>query len=149
MGALVAADPLWRVASTYAQSSGGTGNLLVLCQLAGGLDALSFLAPYQNSVYQSRRPQLALPAEEVTPLPDANNYGINNQFSFFSDLYAEGNLAIVQQVGYPDSNGSHFESQDWIESGIPGDSLDGWLNRHVSTLPLVSMTLMINFLSIE
>ena len=118
-GALLAADPLLRnVAATFGQSSGGTGNLLVLCQLAGGLDALSFLAPYQHSVYRNRRPQLALAAADVTPLPDNATYGINNQFSFFSELYAQGQLAIVQQVGYPNENGSHFESQEIYEYGV-------------------------------
>jgi uncharacterized protein (DUF1501 family) len=119
LGAWAFADPLLGLASrSYAQTAGGTGNLLVLCQLSGGLDALSFLAPYQNSVYQSKRPSLALTASEVTPLPDATNYGINNLFPFFSQLYAQGDLGIVQQVAYPDGNGSHFESQEIYEFGV-------------------------------
>src|SRR5262245_56533706 len=110
MGALAIGDPILRtVASTYAQSAGGTGNILVLCQLAGGLDALSFLAPFQNSTYQSVRPQLALTATDVVPLPDHPEFGINKQFQFFSDLYAQKQVAIVQQVAYPRANGSHFE----------------------------------------
>jgi uncharacterized protein (DUF1501 family) len=113
------ADPILNtVASTYAQSAGGTGNLLVLCQLNGGLDALSFLAPFSNDVYQRRRPVLALGADDVTPLPDNPNLGIGNLFPYFSEMYADGDLAIVQQVGYPDSNGSHFESQEIFEFGV-------------------------------
>lgn len=119
LGALALIDPIFHtVASTYAQSSGGTGNLLVLCQLDGGLDVLSFLAPYQNSAYQAKRPQLALGASEVNPLPDRPEYGINKQFQYFFDLYALGQCAIVQQVAYPQSNGSHFESQDIYEYGV-------------------------------
>jgi len=119
LGAVAFADPLLRsVATTYAQSAGGTGNLLVLCQLNGGMDALSFLAPFQNSVYLTKRPALALSAENVTPLADAPDYGINNLFPFFIDLYSQGQLAVVQQVGYPDSNGSHFESQEVFEFGV-------------------------------
>lgn len=118
-GALALGDPLLRnVAATYAQSAGGTGNILVLCQLAGGMDALSFLAPFTNSEYIRRRPGLALPASAVTPLPDAPEYGINNQWQFFNELYAQRHLAIVQQVGYPRENGSHFESQDIYEFGV-------------------------------
>src|SRR5690606_8098882 len=103
---------------SYAQSAGGTGNLLVLCQLNGGLDALSFLAPFQNNAYHAKRPALGLTADQVNPLPDAPQYGINKQFQFFSDLYAAGQLAIVQQVAYPNGNGSHFESQEIYEYGV-------------------------------
>lgn len=118
-GALAFADPLLRVvASTYAQSAGGTGNILVLCQLNGGFDALSLLAPYQNPVYASVRPQLALKTADVTPLPDNAEYGINNQFAFLNELYAQRQLAIVQQVAYPKANGSHFESQEIYEYGV-------------------------------
>lgn len=119
VGALAFADPLLNlVASTYAQSSGGTGNLLVLCQLNGGMDVLSFLAPFTNSVYKSRRPVLALTEADVTPLPDHPDLGISNLFPFFSELYAQRQLAIVQQVAYPNPNGSHFESQDIYEYGV-------------------------------
>lgn len=119
VGALALADPLLNlVAPTFAQSAGGTGNILVLCQLNGGLDALSFLAPFANPVYASVRPMLALRSDQVTPLPDAPEYGINNQFAFFSELYAQRQVAVVQQVGYPDANGSHFESQEIYEFGV-------------------------------
>jgi uncharacterized protein (DUF1501 family) len=113
------ADPLLNmVASTFAQTAAGTGNQLVLCQLAGGMDALSFLAPFTNQVYIDRRPQLALGANDVTPLPDDPEYGICNLFPFFSELYAQGQLSIVQQVAFPNSNGSHFESQEVYEFGV-------------------------------
>lgn len=119
VGAVAFADPILNlVASTYAQTSAGTGNLLVLCQLNGGLDALSFLAPFTNSVYRARRPVLALGEDAVTPLPDRPDLGINRLFPFFSELYAQNQLAVVQQVAYPEANGSHFESQDIYEYGV-------------------------------
>lgn len=118
-GALALADPLWRiVAPTYAQSAGGTGNILVLCQLEGGLDALSFLAPFTNARYLSNRPQLALRSNQVTPLADRPELGISTMFPYFSTLYAAGQCAVVQQVGYPGENGSHFESQEIFEYGV-------------------------------
>ncbi len=130
VAALGFADPLLHlVASTYAQSAGGTGNLLVLCQLAGGLDVLSFLAPYQNSVYRSRRPNLALTEDEVLTLSDHPDMGINTLFPFFHSLYEQGELAVVQQVAYPDGNGSHFESQEIYEYGVR--SLSGGAGRTV------------------
>lgn len=119
LGALTLADPLLgAVAKTFAQSASGSGNLLVLCQLNGGLDALSFLAPVANAAYQSKRPALALGESDVQMLPGRSDLGISNLFPFFQTLYGEGNLAIVQQVGYPNSNGSHFESQDIYEFGV-------------------------------
>jgi uncharacterized protein (DUF1501 family) len=119
LGAVALADSfLLNVASTFGQTDSGTGNLLVLCELNGGMDALSFLAPFKNSVYRSRRPQLALTANDVTPLPDNSTYGITNHLPFFSRLYAQGQLAVVQQVGYPDANGSHFQSQEIYEFGV-------------------------------
>lgn len=118
-GAVALGDGLLHsVASSYAQSTGGTGNLLVLCELSGGLDSLSFLAPYRSSRYISMRPDLALTADEVVPLNDNPDYGINRQFQFFADLYEQGQLAIVQQCAYPNSNGSHFESQEIYRFGV-------------------------------
>lgn len=126
LAALAAADPLMNlVGSAYAQSAGGTGNLLVLCELKGGMDALSFLVPYQNSVYQNRRPRLALSTDEVLPLGDRPEYAITGQMPFFSELYEQGQLAIVQQTGYPDSNGSHFESQEIFRFGVRNLSAAG------------------------
>jgi len=119
LGGLAVGDALLRsVARTYAQSSGGTGHLLVLCELAGGLDALSFLVPFRNPAYRSNRPALALGESAVNVLPDNGDYGINRQFAFFSELYNQGELAIVQQVAYPRSNGSHFESQEIYKYGV-------------------------------
>lgn len=119
LAALAFGDPLLRlVANSYGQTAGGTGNLLVLCQLNGGMDALSFLAPFTNAAYRTHRPQLALGADDVHVLPDNSDYGINKQFGFFNDLYTQGQCAIVQQVAYPDGNGSHFESQEIYEYGV-------------------------------
>ncbi len=135
LGAMAFADPLLgTVASTFAQSAGGTGNLLVLCQLNGGFDVLSFLAPYSNSVYQSNRPLLALTQDQVGVLPGDSGYGINNLFPTFIDLFAQNEVAIVQQVGYPDANGSHFESQEIFEFGVRnltgGTGINGhWYDR--------------------
>jgi uncharacterized protein (DUF1501 family) len=119
LGALTISDPLLDlVARSYGQTSSGTGNLLVLCELNGGLDVLSFLAPIGNSVYQSKRPVLALNESTVNLLPGRTDLGINNLLPFFSNLYNQGELAFVQQVGYPDANGSHFESQEVYQFGV-------------------------------
>lgn len=118
VGALAFADPLLRmVAQSYAQSAGGSGNILVLCQLNGGMDALSFLAPFANVTYQSLRPQLKLGPTQVTPTADDPGMGINKQFPFLTELFTARQCAIIQQVAYPRGNGSHFESQEIYEFG--------------------------------
>jgi len=118
-GAVALADPILRnVAMTHAQTAGGTGNLLVLCELNGGFDGLSFLAPYTNPVFAANRPNLALGADDVFPLADDSGYGIGRMFPFFNELYGQGEVAIVQQVAYPDMNGSHFESQEIYKFGV-------------------------------
>lgn len=135
LGALAIGDALFaRVASTFAQSSGGTGNLLVLCELAGGFDSMSFLVPHNNSVYLSKRPQLAIPASDLTLVPGNTDYGINNQFQFIADQFLAGNVAVVQQVAYPDGNGSHFESQEIFKYGVrnlssPSATSSTWYER--------------------
>lgn len=118
-GALAVGDVLLSsAAQTFAQSAGGTGNLLVLCELAGGLDSLSVLAPFKNSTYLSKRPDIALRDADVNPLSDNPNMGITKHFQFLSDLYQQGQLAIVQQTAYPNGNGSHFESQEIYRFGV-------------------------------
>ncbi len=119
MGALTVSDPLLNLlAKSFAQTSGGSGNLLVLCQLNGGMDALSVLAPITNAVYKSKRPVLALGESDVTLLPGRSDLGITNLLPTISSMYEQGELAIVQQVGYPDANGSHFESQEVYQFGV-------------------------------
>ncbi len=119
MGSLTVSDPLLNLlAKSFAQTSGGSGNILVLCQLNGGMDVLSVLAPITNSVYKSKRPVLALGESDVTLLPGRTDLGITNLLPTISNMYQQGELAIVQQVGYPDANGSHFESQEVYQFGV-------------------------------
>jgi uncharacterized protein (DUF1501 family) len=118
VGALALADPiLGTVARTFAQSASGTGNLLVLCQLDGGLDVLSFLAPFRNSVYRSKRPQLALSEADVSPLPDNPDYGINNLFPYFNDLYNQGNWPSCSRWAIPTRTARTLKARKSTSSG--------------------------------
>jgi uncharacterized protein (DUF1501 family) len=118
LGALALAEPLLGLLPRAAAQPAGGDNLLVLCQLRGGLDALSVLAPYQSAVYQAARPTLKLAAANVVSLPDHPELGINRQLQRLADLYLQGELAIVQQVGYPAANLSHRVSRQIYDYGM-------------------------------
>ncbi|MDA8271934.1 MAG: DUF1501 domain-containing protein [Actinomycetota bacterium] len=101
---------------------------LVLVTLYGGNDGLNTVIPYQSSVYQSNRGQLAIDAAKVLPLGEG--YGLHPSMTGFKRLWEAKQLAIVQGVGFANPNFSHFESMDIWQSGVPGEPVSsGWLGR--------------------
>lgn len=106
------------------------GRVLVLIQLAGGNDGLNTVVPYRNDVYYRERPQLAIPANEVIKLND--EIGLHNNMSALRPLYDAGGFALVQGVGYPNPDRSHFRSTDiWLTgSGSQEVEDTGWLGRY-------------------
>tara|TARA_B100001939_G_scaffold83850_1_gene71570 strand:- start:940 stop:2157 length:1218 start_codon:yes stop_codon:yes gene_type:complete len=105
------------------------GRILVLVQLAGGNDGLNTVIPFANDVYQKRRPSLALGKGAVLSVND--ELGLHPQLSGLKEIYDDGALGIVQGVGYPNPNRSHFRSMDIWHTARPGvaDKRDGWLGR--------------------
>jgi len=92
--------------------------------------------PYTEKNYYSMRPTIAIQPNEVI---DLNGFfGLHPQMAAFKPLYDQGHLAIVHAVGSPDPSRSHFDAQDYMESGTPGVKVtpDGWLNRALQTEPL-------------
>ncbi|MFN8390673.1 MAG: DUF1501 domain-containing protein [Bdellovibrionota bacterium] len=114
-----------------AQTLQGTGRALVLVNLFGGIDGLNWIVPYSRSVYYDRRPTIAVPANVVLPLN--NEVGLHPSWSaLHAGVHQAGQLAVVQQVGYPDANHSHFESQDIWSFGRRVESRGderGWIGR--------------------
>ncbi len=109
------------------------GKTLVLVQMAGGNDGLSTLVPYSNGSYQSARPTLRFDAEEVLPL-DAD-FGLHPNLAGMKGLWDEGKLAVIQGVGYPDQNYSHFKSMAIWQRADPGlTATDGWLGRTLDAM---------------
>jgi uncharacterized protein (DUF1501 family) len=98
-------------------------------QLTGGNDGLNTVVPYNHDEYRKARPKLAIPAKDVLKINDT--IGLHPAARGFSDLLEAGKLAIVQGVGYPTPNRSHFESMDiWhtcLRKGNPRST--GWLGR--------------------
>ena len=89
------------------------GRLLVLIELKGGNDGLNTVVPYENALYYNKRASIAIKKESVLPLN--SQMGLNPAMSALKGLYDTGKMSIVQNVGYPSPNRSHFRSTDiWL-----------------------------------
>jgi len=130
--------PSFLTRSIYAEMTTAAANrkkLVVIFQ-RGACDGLNVVVPYTEKNYYSMRPTIAIQPNEVI---DLNGFfGLHPQMAAFKPLYEQGHLAIVHAVGSPDPSRSHFDAQDYMESGTPGVKVtpDGWLNRALQTEPL-------------
>jgi uncharacterized protein (DUF1501 family) len=107
----------------------------------GAADGISMVVPFGDSFYASARPQIAIPepmrgGDERTIDLDGF-FGLHPSLVSLKQIYDEGHLAIVHAVGSPDTTRSHFDAQDYMESGAPGNKSvnDGWLNRYLQASP--------------
>ena len=102
--------------------------LVVLFQ-RGAADGLNIVVPYREKNYYSMRPSIAIQQNEVLDLDGF--FGLHPAMTAFKPLYDQGHLAIIHAAGSPDMTRSHFDAQDYMESGTPGVKVtqDGWLNR--------------------
>jgi len=108
---------------------GGNGRILVVLQLAGGNDGLNTVVPYADDAYHKARPRIKKSAKEILKLDD--HVGLSAQLPFLHSMHAEGHLAVVQGVGYPSPNRSHFVSTSiWETADILNRSNTGWLGRY-------------------
>lgn len=105
--------------------------VLVILQLSGGNDGLNTVIPVRNDIYYRSRPVLGLAREKTLALTD--EVGLHPQLSFFKSLYDEGHLGILNSVGYPDPDRSHFRSMDIWQSGSESSEIwqTGWLGRYL------------------
>ena len=110
--------------------SGKDGTILVVLQLAGGNDGLNTVVPYADDAYHRARPRLALSNEQILTID--HHVGLNPKLTGLKSLYEEGHLAIVQGVGYPNPNRSHFRSTEiWqTASDAERNETQGWLGRY-------------------
>lgn len=109
--------------------TGKDDTILVVLQLAGGNDGLNTLVPYADDAYHNARPRLAKKEKEIIRLSD--HVGLNSAMPFTASMFEEGNLGIVQGVGYPNPNRSHFVSTSIWETADPANrSATGWLGRY-------------------
>lgn len=109
------------------------GRKLVVIQLGGGNDGLNTVIPYAHDPYYQLRPTVGISAKEVLPLDKNLGLGLNPAFAPLLDLFDRGEMSIVNQVGYPNPDRSHFRSMDiWhTASGSERYWQTGWLGRYL------------------
>ena len=110
--------------------TGKDGSILVVLQMAGGNDGLNMVVPYGDDAYYRARPRLGLAADKILKI---DNYaGLNGKLTGLKSLYDEGHLAVVQGVGYPNPNRSHFRSTEIWQTASDADrtTSEGWIGRY-------------------
>jgi uncharacterized protein (DUF1501 family) len=107
--------------------------VLVVLQLSGGNDFLNTIVPYSNPLYYDNRPNIRIPEDQVMPIND--KVGWNPNMAPFKKLFDDGKVAIIQGVGYPNPNLSHFRSMDIWHTCEPEKLADeGWVGRAIRDL---------------
>jgi uncharacterized protein (DUF1501 family) len=106
---------------------------LVVLQLTGGNDALNTVVPYGNPLYYDQRPTVRVPEDQVLPV-DAD-YGFHPSMAALKPFWDQGHMAIVNGIGYPKPDYSHFRSMDiWYTAQPETMAADGWLGKLVRDL---------------
>ncbi len=105
--------------------------ILVIVQLTGGNDGLNTVVPFQNDLYYKARPQISIGRNEVLKLND--QLGLNPNMEGFKKLFDDGKLCLINNVGYPDPDRSHFRSMDiWHTASNSNEyKTTGWLGRYL------------------
>jgi uncharacterized protein (DUF1501 family) len=108
--------------------------LVVLFQ-RGAADGLNIVVPYKEKAYYSLRSSIAIQQKDVLDLDGF--FGLHPAMAAFKPLYDQGHLAMIHATGSTDTTRSHFDAQDYMESGTPGVKVteDGWLNRALANGP--------------
>jgi uncharacterized protein (DUF1501 family) len=116
-----------------------TRKKLVVIMLRGAVDGLNVVAPVGDENYLRLRPTigLAAPGMEGGALDLDGYFGLHPALASLQPLWRQGKLAFVHASGSPDATRSHFDAQDYMESGTPGrkNTPDGWMNRLVGAMP--------------
>ncbi|SMO90904.1 Uncharacterized conserved protein, DUF1501 family [Chryseobacterium rhizoplanae] len=119
--------PNFLKAMTLDEALNPSQNILVVLQFTGGNDGLNTIIPAKNDIYFRERKTLAI--QDSIPLTD--EAGINPALSYFKELFDNGELSVMNNVGYPNPDKSHFRSMDIWQSASRSDQFleTGWLGR--------------------
>jgi uncharacterized protein (DUF1501 family) len=113
---------------------------LIVILLRGGMDGLNVVAPYGDREYYNLRPKIAIPApgQQLGLLDLDGHFGLHPALQPLMPLWQNHSLAFMHASGSPDQTRSHFDAQDYMESGVPGNKTigSGWLNRLAAQLPV-------------
>jgi uncharacterized protein (DUF1501 family) len=117
--------------------AGRRGKILICLFQRGAADGLNMVVPHGESSYYSLRPTIAVPrpgASTASAIDLDSFFGLHPGLQAFAPLYKQGLLAPVHAVGSPSATRSHFDAQDYMESGTPDRkaTTDGWLNRYLA-----------------
>ena len=136
--------PPFLVRTALAQANGNHGKdhpIIIAIFQRGAADGISMVVPFGDRYYAAVRPQIAIPE----PIQGAGEraidldgfFALHPSLASLKAIYDQGHLAIVHAVGSPDNTRSHFDAQDYMESGTPGNKSfsDGWLNRYLQSSP--------------
>jgi uncharacterized protein (DUF1501 family) len=112
------------------QPSGKDGKILVVVQLSGGNDGLNTVIPFADDVYYRSRPNIAHEAKTVLKLD--SYLGLNPNLQPLREMMDKNLMSVIQGVGYPNPNRSHFRSMDIWHSGYPDKDIttSGWIGRY-------------------
>ena len=115
-----------------------TKRLVVIFQ-RGAADGLNIVVPHGEAAYYAMRPTINIPKKSVLDLDGF--FGLHPAMASFEPLWKQKHLALVHASGSPDPTRSHFDAQDFMESGTPGlkATEDGWLNRALRELPAAKL----------
>ncbi len=131
-----AAVPTFLTRAAFGATDSPTRNkrLVVIFQ-RGAADGLNIVVPHAEQPYYAMRPSINIPKKAVLDLD--GHFGLHPALASFQPLWQQKHLAIVHAAGSPDTTRSHFDAQDFMETGTPGVKAtdDGWLNRSLQHLP--------------
>jgi uncharacterized protein (DUF1501 family) len=127
--------PSFLARTAFAQGTARAKQLIAIFQ-RGAVDGLSVVVPHGEGEYYKARPSIAIPrpnAGDAAAIDLDGFFGFNPRLAPLKPLWDRRELAIVHACGSPDSTRSHFDAQDYMESGTPGvkSTSDGWLNRYL------------------
>ncbi|MFY0653412.1 MAG: DUF1501 domain-containing protein [Cyclobacteriaceae bacterium] len=125
--------PEFLKASDHVLVNGNGFKRLVVVQLGGGNDGLNNIIPYRNDLYYQNRPFIGIQENDL--LKTGADFGFHPEMNGFRSLYDKGYLSIINSVGYPNSNRSHFRSMDiWNSASGSNEYLDtGWIGRYLDS----------------
>jgi uncharacterized protein (DUF1501 family) len=133
----IGSTPLWLSRALYAADAPSPRKkILVAIFQRGAVDGLNVVVPHGEERYYALRPSIAIPRPDSTPdsaIDLDGFFGLHPSLRPLKPIYDSGRMAIVHAVGSPDPTRSHFDAQDYMESGTPGRKAtsDGWLNRAI------------------
>lgn len=122
-----------RLAPNWLRASSSSLKKLVVIQIRGGWDYLNLLIQADHPVYQTARPNIGLPRASTLQIQNGLDYYWHPSLAPLKDLYDRGDLAVINNIGYPNPSLSHFESEKKWYAGNPSVSVlqNGWLARYI------------------